>query len=482
MAEPTGPSDTASCSESDTFLPTSEKSLPPDYKRYLIYNVLHPVYVFVTSLPPKFVRKGGLQPRKKLGPTSYLDALRGWAAFIVVNHHKFPYVDLQLFQYPFFTLLTAGRAMVDIFFVISGYVLGVRQVFGVNVSYRKDSAQFLDTSSSAIFRRYIRLYPSSILATSIALLVVRLGWQVYLAPQLPTFHEQLWHWILATLHFSNPFGPVKGYYAPDAITHEYLDVLWTIPVEFRGSLVLYLFCIATCKLRTRSRMALCWTIIILCYLWSAIWAALFLMGLSIADLNLARQQHEPQLEFSETQSRQSLASTEKPQPRPQPIRRRILMFLCLLLSLFLLGQPSSRTARQNSYFPWPYLDILIPETLMKSGGDNLAEHFWLSIGATLLVFSLDSYATLQTPLRWNLSQYLGEVSFGIYVMHPLVYFTFWARLMIWKEALLGTSRWTDLPAMLVYWAAVLWAAELFTRMDCRVVALGRWVQTRLFVW
>lgn len=346
----------------------------------------------------------------------------------------------------------------------------------------RDSAQLLDSFSSAIFRRYIRLYLSSILASLIALLVVELGWQVYLVPRLATSHEQVWDWLLATVRFSNPFDQINGYYLKVGVSHTYLDVLWTIPVEFRGSLALYLFCLAACKLRTRSRMILCWGVVALCYLWSAIWAALFLMGLFVADLNLVRQQQQQQLQLPENRSQQMANSAKKPKTSPQSIKKRIITSLILVLSLFILDQPRTRDDRLSSYFPWPYLDMLIPEYLMTAGGDDLAEHFWLSIGAMLLVYSLDSYATLQTPLRWNCSQYLGELSFGIYVMHPLVYFTLWGQLIVWKEALFGTSAWGDLPVLLVYWAATLWAAELFTRMDSRVVAFGRWLQTRLFAW
>lgn len=120
--------------ESEPFLPIATQSQRPGYKRYLALHIFHPTITFITSLPPRFVQRGGLKPKKTLGPTSYLDALRGWAAFIVVNHHGFPYADLPIFRYPIFSLLTAGRAMVDVFFVISGFVLGVRYVLSYSTS------------------------------------------------------------------------------------------------------------------------------------------------------------------------------------------------------------------------------------------------------------------------------------------------------------------------------------------------------------
>ena len=74
----------------------------------------------------------------QLGPTSYLDGLRGLASFIVFAHHYtceyvVPYVayygvsDEKLpssfLQLPFIRVIFSGRPMVHIFFVISGFVL-----------------------------------------------------------------------------------------------------------------------------------------------------------------------------------------------------------------------------------------------------------------------------------------------------------------------------------------------------------------------
>ena len=45
--------------------------------------------------------------------TSYLDALRGIAAIVVVNHHFFPYEPTWIMQQPFVRILAAGRGMVE---------------------------------------------------------------------------------------------------------------------------------------------------------------------------------------------------------------------------------------------------------------------------------------------------------------------------------------------------------------------------------
>lgn len=74
----------------------------------------------------------------RIHPTSYLDGLRGLASFIVFAHHYtceyvYPYVAYygvstekvpsSPLQLPFVRVVYAGRPMVHIFFVISGFVL-----------------------------------------------------------------------------------------------------------------------------------------------------------------------------------------------------------------------------------------------------------------------------------------------------------------------------------------------------------------------
>jgi peptidoglycan/LPS O-acetylase OafA/YrhL len=99
------------------------------------------------------------------------------------------------------------------------------------------------------------------------------------------------------------------------------------------------------------------------------------------------------------------------------------------------------------------------------------------------VWALDSYPILQTPFKWNFSRYLGDLSFGIYVMHFPVIWTLWANIINpVRTHLFGDNLWGYAPFMILNYAAVLWAADLFIRVDQRVVAFGKWTQERLFTW
>jgi hypothetical protein len=219
-------------------------------------------------------------------------------------------------------------------------------------------------------------------------------------------------------------------------------------------------------------MILCLVIIILWYWWSAIWAALFLMGFFLADVNLSRQ-NDP--------SEQLLPNSKDKQSKTQPMKERAVFSLVLVVSLFLLGQPNME--HDMNYWPWPYLESRIPGYLKDGKMNLLAEHFWLSFGAVMLVWALDSCPTLQAPLLWNFSQYLGEISFGVYVTHMLVRFTLWEQvLMPWRVPLFGENFWSYLPFIAIYYCTVLWAGELFSIVDTALVRLGKRLQMKAFVW
>jgi peptidoglycan/LPS O-acetylase OafA/YrhL len=244
-----------------------------------------------------------------------------------------------------------------------------------------------------------------------------------------TLFSQLNDWAKDFGYYSNPFVDLKGFWFPGVFSSRYLDPLWTIPVEYRGSLSIYLFCMASCKLSNRNRMLLCSLLIICCYMWAVVYPALFLGGLFLADLSFSRHPERLYLPPSLPQNTNDAGSTSK----TTPLYERVF-FSCMLVSaLFLLGQPSGDLSKAT--WPWPYFEKCIPKQYHGSG---IKEHFWLSIGSLMLVLALDSYSTLQTPLKWNFSQYLGQVSFGIYVMHIIIVWSFWELFLNpWRVRLLG---------------------------------------------
>jgi peptidoglycan/LPS O-acetylase OafA/YrhL len=347
----------------------------------------------------------------------------------------------------------------------------------------------MESLTSSIFRRFLRLYLSCGAATFISAILIHFHLSEVDAPvRRPTLPGQLWHWFRDWLITSNPFANIEGWIHPNVLYSKYLAQMWTIPIEYRGSIVLFVFCIASARLSVRSRFIFLWIVVLLCYYWRSLYVAEFLFGMFIAELSLLR--NPERLSLSRPSASMPSSSAALPPPPPaeehsekpstptssQSLLSRIGYSILLFIALYILSQPEPPTLGANGPFPFQYLRLVIP-----SYYGSAAYTFWLSIGAFLLVLALDSYPALQTPFRWSFSQYLGELSFGIYAMHvSLVRGLYRKGILVWQVRYLGNSAVAYIPGMLVLSLCVLWVADYFTRIDRLVVAFGRWLQSRLF--
>jgi peptidoglycan/LPS O-acetylase OafA/YrhL len=429
-------------------------------------SILTRAWVLILSLLPMFMRRGGLRRKEKLRSTSYLDALRGVAAVIVVHHHH----QVNPSQLWFLSLMTAGKSSVNLFFVISGYVLSYRLLKHMRA---RDAPALLDNFASSMFRRYIRLFLPSFVASFIAMVLTRMGRLGYVH-RFDYLSEQLSDWFWDCVTLGNPLTGPRGYKIAfdNSYSSHYLDPLWTIPVEFRGSIVLYVICLGVCKMATKHRMILNCGLIFMCYVWTTIYIALFLGGLLIADLNLSRS------ETASASMSDQLESTNTAAP-VKSIKERVAWCLLFVFGLFLLSQPDNN---DSTVRPWPVLKSWIPPHLDRES-DQLAQHFYLSIGAMLLIYALDNYTPLQTPLRWDFFQYLGEISFGVYVMHALLMWSFWQMTVEpFRVTYLGGSWLARYFVWIVYLGLTFWAGELFSRVDAQCVRFARWLQVKAFAW
>lgn len=455
------------------------------------------------SVLPKFLQPGGIKHRP-IGPTSYLDALRGYAACVVYISHAFNTTQDTWRHQPFLSLLYNGTSMVALFFIISGYVLGYRFLI---LMRRREFERLIDALASSTFRRYIRLYLSSGIAVLLTLPLVR--YRLYngmiISLYKNGFWEQLGDCIRDVVRFGNPFADIRGWVHPGNFYPKYLGVLWTIPVEYRGSVALFVFCLAVCKLTTRSRMVLTWVVILTCYYWQATYVSEFLAGLWIADLSLSRHPERVQerggrgagpnteahgrghgRDFTDTTSPSiQLASTVNRMGRWQPqhsiLLSKIGHLILLAVGTILLGQPNHGTNLGIwGTFPWRFLVTFYP-SWWDSDGYHI---FWFGPGALMVLYALEFYpgTALRKPLHWPISQYIGDLSFGIYAVHvPVVFAVLWHGIHPLRHRYLGDASYLAyLPGVLITTLAVFVVADYFTRIDTKVVRFARWLQVSLF--
>lgn len=421
---------------------------------------------------PSFWKRGGLKRHQKVSnlPTAYLDGLRGWAAFLVVFYHSGKADNRPWLQLPFIHILDAGHSCVTIFFVISGYVLTYRIL---KHARKQEPIAILDTLTSSIFKRWIRLYTP----TALASLVVAFAMQLNLLPNPPTVRKsnvflQLGHWFNDAVRASNPFADVRGHWHPDVFRTAYLDQMWTIPVEFRGSMILFLYCIGVIKTPPRTRMALTITAILATYLWGVVWIGTFLAGMLAADISLSLR---PEHFASSSLPKASSDDGRGVQERSYTPREHALYITSFITSLFVLSQPDV-LGRPDEPAVWSFLARAIP-----ASWDGGREYFYLLPGALGLVLTVDLYTPLQKPLLARFSQYLGAISFGLYAMHlPVI----WAvemrfvRPYCWE--VLGDPLWAAAASLLPLFVLVLCAAEQFDRLDRWCVGFVRRVQGAAF--
>jgi peptidoglycan/LPS O-acetylase OafA/YrhL len=151
------------------------------------------------------------QQRTNPGFSVKLEALRGLAALMVVGHHTFP--NHTWTHIPF-----NGSAAVSLFFVLSGYVLGL--------SLRRGTGTVLQQYGLFLWRRVFRIYPAYF-ATTLACWIY---WQWY--PFEGGGGRHLW--FFETLQLGH-LQQIKNFLFLDQSIN---PVTWSLKVEMAGSIVL----------------------------------------------------------------------------------------------------------------------------------------------------------------------------------------------------------------------------------------------------
>jgi peptidoglycan/LPS O-acetylase OafA/YrhL len=350
-----------------------------------------------------------------------LDGLRGLACLIVLNQHfslSYSKAFLEgwngtqgrnwIIQLPIIRILWAGNAMVAVFFVISGYVLSYKPL--KQMQTRSD--QVFRAISSSIIRRGIRLYLPTFAATFICMLLVRagaferaralkhLGYASSAGedppPRLHSFPEQLDHWWSTVIKMLYPWtwGDVWQDYDPH---------LWTIPTEFRCSMLLFLIQCGVARLRPAFRTATIAVLVLFCAYTSAEHVVLFFAGMFMAEVDVLVQSRNASalllplraVEFGRTSANASSRAA------------RIALFI---VGLYLASAPTSRLADYS--FGYTYLiSEFVPEWY------RMPWYFWQSVGAILVVWSAVHVDEVKPLFINSFAQYLGRISFALYLVH-----------------------------------------------------------------
>lgn len=168
--------------------------------------------------------------------------------------------------------------------------------------------------------------------------------------------------------------------------------------------------------------------------------------------------------------------------------RNVYRISHFLFATFILSTQCTINFPQGAALPgYNFLWSLTPSQYLGAPGQSnpFFDRFWPAVSAVYLVWTLDRSLLLQKIFTTRLVQYLGRISFSMYLVH----FQLW--MAVAEPILIQTYQLTDTETILqyfsgfamgyvVYLVLVIWVADLFTRVvDEKCVKLSKWGYEKL---
>ena len=445
---------------------------------------------------PQFLALRPSSPKKPIRRTAWLDGLRGFAAFMVYLHHNqlwghgltgnvvfenaFGYQGKHYFSaLPFVRhFFSGGHYAVSIFFVISGYVLSVKSLGLIQRGQHLNAA---DSVGSALFRRWLRLY-LPVIAVTFLWMSQRHWTNVWIdfGDMKATYREQVWDWYIKFKNYSFVFLTGDIYEFPRL----YHPHAWSIPIEFKGSIIVYT---ALSALSRCTRNARLWCeaglMFYFLYIVDGWYGALFMAGMMLCDLDLLALDDQLPRVFS------MLGDFKE-----------LIFFHLFIVALYLGGVPSCEGPGYEDLISrspgWRWLSYFKPQAVYD------AKWFYLFWAAFLTVASIPRLPWLKHFFETRFCQYLARISFALYLVHGLVIYAVGDRLYaavgilakeqhkehipLWID-IFPISKKGPLGLEVAFWACqliilpvTLWAAELVTKLiDEPSVKFTSWVYRKV---
>ena len=324
---------------------------------------------------------------------SYLDGIRGLAAFIVFIHHFaiafYPaYYSLEPaaahmgkwemeYGRSLYSVLTNGNFCVCVFFVLSGFVLSRKYFRAADISVLVSGAQ----------RRFIRLYVPVAVTIVISYLLIK-AHLFYNTPVSHIAHSEWWFERMWTFeHPTRRMFQCLAYNTMFFGDAAFDTTFWTIAIELFGSLFVFAFLALTHN--TRNRLAALGFMLFYFYYAQSLYFAAFVFGISLnySEVFSARMQLQP-------------GSSKK--------MTAISAVLCLVG--LVMGSYPSTNVYKGTFFARLTSDFFI-----------YVNWLWFHvIGAWLLVLAFVVSPVFQRGISVRPLRFLGYVSFCLYLLHPLV--------------------------------------------------------------
>lgn len=309
-------------------------------------------------------------------------------------------------------------------------------------------------------------------------------------PQSETLLGNLRNWYDAELGSTRPIQ--NGIYEqdnPHVIQNPYDPNLWTLPLEFSSSMVVFLFLMAGARLRNRVRIALAFLLIVyLEYNFDFVAILMFLSGMLICDVHFevdkwfAKPEGGRQTSVLPTRGpwarvRTSIGSRALIRVQNSCIVQRVLPLSAFVLALWLLSAPEAYRGLHES---WGFV------TLSAWAPAWYGDHILYPLGAILLVLVVDYTPFLQSLFTNRFSQYMGRISYSLYLIHGPLLWSVGLKLAHYTiENITGGDTnekyfFGMMLAFAMWWPMAIYLADLTVRhVDDNCVWLARWAYEKL---
>lgn len=463
-------------------------------------------------------------PKSKTFNTSYLNGLRGLAAVKVFTfHYTFAFHDFgfapwgmddnhrYFLELPIIRYFYAGFTA-HVFFGIAGYLTTLRLFQLIDKHDQASQAKVLQTVSGAVFRRGLRLYLPVFIVTLCTTTYIHLGlyeanrpllrnrslfpgiWNEPKPEMFPTLYKQMRFWMHEMFDLTRLLEPRSVYPWHD-------QHLWSILAEMQGSLHLYAILTTTALCRRPIRLTVMILMTYVYFTWNLWQIWVYILGAIVAqiDILLTEREEEKKLVLTQHLPPSPPGSPTFDEKKPIGWTRRgsifvsshlrlyaLLRIIGFLVAFYLLSYPIDGTVHDAPGYMT--LNRLIPEWMERK--DKFYPNFGTALLILLLARSEPSNSIWHTILNSSLPQYLGKISFGLYLTHGPLLHVFGYLIPQWLWWLWGTeghkaTLFVWMTAILIGWSVsifvCLWAADVWTReVESRCVKLVKMVEAWCF--
>ncbi|SMR62962.1 unnamed protein product [Zymoseptoria tritici ST99CH_3D1] len=363
-------------------------------------------------------------PLNERSSTGYLDGLRGLAAVIVFIHHwtsdftegwhEFGFGQEGHYHFaslPFINILWhGGNPAVVIFFVLSGYVLSLGHLQKLR---QQKSTQW--SLLSAVLRRPVRLYAPCVAVTLLYAFLLHVPGLILPVEELPlqdNLFAEIWVALTRSAEYLNPFQEHEN----NLWWFPYNMVMWTIPVELKGSMLIFVILGLYSLIAPGSRRGR-----------ALIPTALLFVAAAIS-LQLALKWSMADFVFGFVLAVNDVWKLDaRLLQTTSPANRSFALHTIFFAGWYLLAMPHRPSHIEYATKTPGYMTLgkLIP----KAYDESIYYRYWQSWGALLFVYGVLRLEWIQRCFSGKTMRFLGKVSFALYLSHLVFQKTVGHRLM-----------------------------------------------------